>query len=374
MSEAAFVNFFTVLRIVLVGGILLVIPLITRKGLLFGAYVGEELVEQPEARRIMRGWYRGSVLVMALSLVVGLGIGLVGSPIDGNLISAVVLLLSFGVLYLRQYYAARRLAPPQTALRAGLAAAPLEQGEPRGAALAKLVLAVCILCGLGAAFYTMAHFESMPDPMPTHFNAWGAPDAWSDKSVVSVMLLPTLNLVMGPFIALFALLTAHAKRSVRGGSGGRSVEAQNAFRAGVANLLSGTALFVCAMMTFFSVQTVRIGLGQIRSIGPGIMWIVGGMLVFILGSMIRIMAKYGQGGALVETGSAEAPLTDGLADNTRWVWGVFYVNRDDPSILVEKRFGIGYTINFGNPRAVAILGTFLLLVFGVLAIALLFRS
>jgi uncharacterized membrane protein len=35
---------------------------------------------------------------------------------------------------------------------------------------------------------------------------------------------------------------------------------------------------------------------------------------------------------------------------------MFYVNRDDPSILVERRFGFGYTINFGNPKAVLLFG------------------
>ena len=31
-----------------------------------------------------------------------------------------------------------------------------------------------------------------------------------------------------------------------------------------------------------------------------------------------------------------------------WKWGIFYVNRDDPKIFVPKRYGIGYTLNFGN--------------------------
>jgi uncharacterized membrane protein len=28
--------------------------------------------------------------------------------------------------------------------------------------------------------------------------------------------------------------------------------------------------------------------------------------------------------------------------------GVFYSNPDDPSLFVPKRYGIGYTLNFGN--------------------------
>src|SRR6201987_6566316 len=32
-----------------------------------------------------------------------------------------------------------------------------------------------------------------------------------------------------------------------------------------------------------------------------------------------------------------------------WKAGIFYVNRADPALFVEKRVGIGYTLNFGNP-------------------------
>jgi uncharacterized membrane protein len=31
--------------------------------------------------------------------------------------------------------------------------------------------------------------------------------------------------------------------------------------------------------------------------------------------------------------------------------GFFYVNRDDPALWVKKRFGIGYTLNFGHPAS-----------------------
>ena len=42
---------------------------------------------------------------------------------------------------------------------------------------------------------------------------------------------------------------------------------------------------------------------------------------------------------------------DGMPD-ARWKLGMFYFNPRDPSIIVEKRFGVGWTINFGNIWAV----------------------
>ena len=93
-----------------------------------------------------------------------------------------------------------------------------------------------------------------------------------------------------------------------------------------------------------------------------------GLLILILPRIGRrgllFALRYGQGGARHE-GSTSAPLTDGLADNRyRW-WGVFYVNREDPSILVEHRFGLGYTLNLGNRLAVALLAGFFILVLGL---------
>jgi uncharacterized membrane protein len=29
--------------------------------------------------------------------------------------------------------------------------------------------------------------------------------------------------------------------------------------------------------------------------------------------------------------------------------GMFYSNREDPAVFVPKRYGFGYTLNFGNP-------------------------
>jgi len=66
----------------------------------------------------------------------------------------------------------------------------------------------------------------------------------------------------------------------------------------------------------------------------------------------------------------EIPRTGGLADNAHWILGVMYVNKEDPSMLVESRFGIGYSINFGNLKAVLFMGTFLILVLTSLALPL----
>ena len=44
------------------------------------------------------------------------------------------------------------------------------------------------------------------------------------------------------------------------------------------------------------------------------------------------------------------PPGPGNHDNDQyWVAGGFYVNRNDPRLLVEKRSGLGWTFNFAHP-------------------------
>jgi len=48
-------------------------------------------------------------------------------------------------------------------------------------------------------------------------------------------------------------------------------------------------------------------------------------------------------------------------DDKYWPGGLIYINREDPALLVPRRFGLGGALNFGNPRAA-------MLVAGVLAL------
>jgi hypothetical protein len=353
MTEAGVINLFLTVRVLLVGGILIILPRITRKGLLFGTYVGEASADRAAARRLVSKWDLACVILMVFSLLVGLGISLAGWPIPGGLTGTAILLLGGGGLYFPFHFRARHLAPPATAVQAKKAAAPLLGGEPKGAGLAKFTLGICLLTALVTFAYAMVSYEAM-----------------SGKSFAAIMWAPSLNLVLSPFYALYALLLATAKRSIRGGSGGRSIEAQNAFRAIMTNAFSWTALLTCAFMTVISVQIVRIGLAEIRFVGTVVGWTAALVVVILFGFLVRIMKGHGQGGALRETGTVETPLTNGIADNARWILGLFYVDRDDPSIMVEARFGIGYTLNYGNRKAILILLGFLVVSLGLAAFIL----
>jgi uncharacterized membrane protein len=59
------------------------------------------------------------------------------------------------------------------------------------------------------------------------------------------------------------------------------------------------------------------------------------------------LIRAGQGGSRATATAGTPPAGDRTPDEC-WMWGLSYVNPADPSILIEKRLGIGYTLNLGN--------------------------
>jgi len=354
-------NVYLLVEVATIGGFMLLYPRIARKGLLFGVYVGEERSRSDEARAITRSWYRGMLAAIALALTTGFVFGLRPEFPLGTLVPSLLLGAAFVALYLVAYRRAKRLAP-ETAPLPEIAAINTVPEPP--ATFAWIVLLCSALAGVGVIAYTANRFDAMPDPVPTHFGITGQPDGWSKKSVGSVMVLPIMTLVMGVTLGGVALLTAHAKRGLRRDDGA-SLEAQNRYRAAMSRFLAILGLLVTSMLTSLSVTSVQVALGQRQTL-PGAAMLLGLAVFFYAmfgGGWLAI--RYGQGGARLENPQSDAPLTNGLADNRLWRLGAFYVNRDDPSWLVEHRFGFGYTVNFGNPRAVATFVAFLAAILGL---------
>jgi len=81
--------------------------------------------------------------------------------------------------------------------------------------------------------------------------------------------------------------------------------------------------------------------------GPSIL----GLSICLIVVLLVAVVRSGQGGSrlpVTEDGTVEPGPTGDGTDDRYWKGGLVYFNPADPSLLVEKRFGIGYTLNFGN--------------------------
>ena len=354
-------------QLAVVGGIFLLYPRIVRKGLLFGVYVGEQIFDGDAARAITRVWYRG----IWAALAVGIAAGALLAAFTAHPIAAVLpvglLLAGFVGLYLWAYTRARALAPagPPPAAVAPLAIAP-----PPSPILPAIAVVAGLACGAFAIGHAWIHYPELPARVPIHFGFSGEPDGWQSKSLTSVMLPALMTLVIGVGLGVMSWLVAHAKRALRAADHGASLAAQMRFRTVMTSFLAGLSILTTALLGWLSVSSIQVGLGQATGIGKGPIVLVALLLVFGIGGTVFIALRYGQGGARIERAMGSTPLTNGLADNRHWVLGVFYVNRDDPSLMVERRFGFGYTVNFGNPKALLFFGLFVTAVLALTIVAI----
>jgi len=81
--------------------------------------------------------------------------------------------------------------------------------------------------------------------------------------------------------------------------------------------------------------------------------------------VLVMLSRLGQGGsrALAKEQKSSAASAEPVGDRTPdryWKMGVFYFNRDDAAIFVEKRFGLGYSLNFARPMEWIIVALILL--------------
>jgi uncharacterized membrane protein len=335
----------------LAGGLTLLVPRITRRGLLFGVYVGEDNWRSDGARRITARWYRAMTGAVVASVVLGGVISLLApaTPMAG-LAPIAIVLTAMAANYLRAHTDARALAVTGAPASAVFVSDPPGQLNRPLAATAMAILLGCV--AIGDAWL---HYADMPGRVPTHFGPSGAPDAWAAKSFITVMLLPLMTLAVSLLLGITACLTALAKRAVRQADRGVSFDAQMRFRRAMSTFVSGITVLTALLLSGLSYGAVRVATGQATALPA---WAMGAgivLLVYAIGGSFVLMLRIGQGGAKLERAAESQPLTNGLADNSHWVLGMFYVNRDDPSFMVEKRFGFGYTLNFGNPKAVAAL-------------------
>ena len=184
MGEVIVVNLFLLVRVFLVGGIFIMFPRITRKGLFFGVYVGEEFqtVIWPEPFSEL-----GSRLCDRDGSGPSGGVGgtLAGNAVAGNLTGTAVL-LGLHVHFFRRMEG-EGLGVPDVREQAGKATATIELGSPKGETFAKITLAICLLVSLATLTYAYVSYPSMGERMPTLWSLIGGAEGTTEISYLTIL-------------------------------------------------------------------------------------------------------------------------------------------------------------------------------------------
>ena len=88
--------------------------------------------------------------------------------------------------------------------------------------------------------------------------------------------------------------------------------------------------------------------------------------IILLTTIIFTVVSYkiGQGGKNIKINKEDKEIY--RDDDKNWILGNFYYNKKDPSIFIEKRVGIGWDVNLGNPIGLIIMILPLVLVIAII--------
>ena len=320
--------------LLLLGALLHFVPRLTRPGIFFGVTVGDTYPRSEKAQSDLR-WYQACVwLATAAALTAAILFPRIAAPyVLGPLLPVGASLGTWVHVHGRTQPHA---VPPQPA--PAVSPAPRDAGMPGGWLLALGPLLIL----LAAAVILAQNWDRLPSRFPVHWGIEGQPDRWARKSFGGVFL----PLIIGAGVALAVLLSSWGilRASRRVAASGEAAVHEERFRRVNCVLLTVLNYLLSMLMAVIALRPL-----YARGECPG--WPFFTLLAAILGFavlMIIITARMGQGGArlggVIETLSS---LGDGTPDRS-WKWGIFYYNPDDPALFVEKRMGLGWTMNFGN--------------------------
>lgn len=323
-----------------------VMPSVAKPTVPFGVRVPPERVHDPliaEQRRIYRRWVggAGSALVIA-----GLIVGVVVQKVLVPVLVVVALLGVVAPAYVRAravIRSAKRREDWYQGLRQTVTVDTSRVTRPPfpwlWAIPALLVLAATVVFGV-------VRYPDLPATLTLHYTAAGTPDRTAAKSVGSAF---GLVFVQAGLTVLFAVLAYAAPRfrpdldparpKASAGQHRRFTEAMPRLL-----LLFGACVNLTIALAAEQIWSAPASISVAPIILPTLVG-AAGLLIFAV--------RYGQGGSRLET--EDEPPRDAVErdDDRFWKGGLLYVNRADPAVFVPKRFGIGWTLNFGNPVAIS---------------------
>jgi len=318
----------------LVGALQYAMPQLTRRDIFFSVTVTPEFRDTRPARKILAEYRRGIAIVTMFTLLLVAVASHAGMELAGAGLLMLELLADGACFIVAHRKTLAHASAPSSAREASLQAQTTMPG------LAALLVGpyLMLIC---AALLTRAHWSEIPDPMPVHWDIAGNPNGWMPKTWLLYVGMTAGELVLCLMLTFAIVGMLYFSRQIAA-SGARGREERRFRWIGIAALLAGS--YLAAALAFLPLS-------------PRATFSFGGVTFFlaimIVGSLELL--RRGQGGTRVAPAADEPIIADGTPDAC-WKWGAIYYNPDDPALIVEKRFGIGWTLNFAHRGAWIFMG------------------
>ena len=320
--------------------IALVLPSINSPTVPFGVRVPAQHAGDPEVVRQTR-IYRWRVLAGGI-IAAGLGTVLYG-------VTGATLLLPLSVLALAGvFYGCFFLANHE--IRATKAAGGWYEGLHQGIAVDTglrtdpprfpwLWLAPAVIVTVTTVVIGVISYPSMPETLAVHYGANGAPNRVAAKSVGTAFSLVFVQIGVTALLAGIAAAIFHSRPDLDPAHPVGSARWYRHYMSLGAKALLGLVAMIDAGM---------LGSSLLMWTGTVAPWAPLVVVLPILAAVVVAVVVLAGSNRERDVGEKDTGLTH-RDDDKYWRGGLFYFNREDHALMVPRRFGLGWTLNFGNP-------------------------
>ncbi|AUM95214.1 TPA: DUF1648 domain-containing protein [Clostridium botulinum] len=210
-------------------------------------------------------------------------------------------------------------------------------------------------------FINIKIYPSLPNRVATHWDFNGNINGYQNKSTFLIYQMPLMEIFMTSIFFLCYKIIGWSKKQISAVNPEESKIRNKLFR----RILSIYITFsTIAMITFLSIINFQI----MKVIDISNKFMTYFSLIFALSMIIVpiiLGIKIGQGGSKLKLNYKDENINNFINkdDDNHWIFGnTIYYNKEDPSLFIEKRFGIGWTINAGRPLGLIIYISLILII------------
>lgn len=352
----------TLITILPIGLLMSAMPYLTRKTISFGVSIEERYYHDPEIRRMRSLYSLGAGTASVVALAVSLW---ATSALDERQYAWVFSATLLGLLavlwglYLVFHFRMREMKRSKGLLSAEVQQTVVETGfYHQKRAFSPAWLLPHLLVTAATAWICLYYYDQFPEQIVMQVDFRGNPTNVVDKSYATVLMPAGVQLFLVFIFGVVNYVIASSKQQLDAARPKQSLRQNLKFRRAWSGYLLLSSFLLVVSFAFIPLQMLL----QFDPMHLSMVFLVA-TAVMLVGAMV-LSLKMGQGGSRipVEGNGAEAGRVN-RDDDRYWKLGEFYFNPDDPALFLEKRFGIGWTINLARPMAwVILLGPVALLV------------
>ncbi|KEI91647.1 DUF1648 domain-containing protein [Clostridium botulinum] len=218
-----------------------------------------------------------------------------------------------------------------------------------------------ILIILITIFMNIKAYPNLPNKVATHWDFNGNVNGYQNKSTFLIYQMPLMELFITSIFFLCYKIIGWSKKQISAVNPEESKTRNKLFR----RILSIYMTFSAIAMTIF-LSIINFQIMKVIDINDKYMMYFS--LIFTLSIIIATIllgVKVGQGGSNLKLNYKNDNKNNFINkdDDDHWILGnTIYYNKEDPSLFIEKRFGIGWTINAGRPLGLIVYISLILII------------